>query len=509
MGAVPSGIIFAWPSTAASIPAGWSRVAALNGKYVRGAAAAGGTDGAPTHTHTSADHSHVHPYHTHPTSGTTGDASAHSLGVGLPPGAGANWYDHSVGHTHGFSVTGAAIEDYVLAASVTWAGISNDPSFWLVIWIESDGSTGVPDGAIGFWADEDLPTDWTQPTNGKNRFLKGAAAGNDGGGTGGGTLSHTHTATGTHTHSCGYHRHPLATVWAPTTDENLPNTMEVAGYHYHVWPSEEAQDLLLPATPTLQWGTMNEPPWKKLAIILNDTGDEDTPQDIIGIWDGAADDIPGGWRACDGTHDTPDLNDDKFIKGANLLSEIGNTGGSAAGHAHTGNLHTHYQGGSHTHGVGTVAGYLGETALVKTGSTEQATTTSHTHTAGSISMGGNALSGTGLAGVDAPSATTVPPYIDVIFIQHQYEPGISTDTNLFQQSFRAVADATAGNVIVETQDLPGGAWSDPIEPTEDDGTHSPSLECLADGRLRLAIMDAAGDRQEMVSTDDGETWEAA
>ena len=34
--AVAEGIIIAWPSTAASIPSGWSRVASLDGYYLEG-----------------------------------------------------------------------------------------------------------------------------------------------------------------------------------------------------------------------------------------------------------------------------------------------------------------------------------------------------------------------------------------------------------------------------------------------------------------------------------------
>ena len=64
-----AGIIIAWPGTVASIPAGWTRVTALDGRYPKMVAAAaepGTTGGAPTHTHTSPVHGHT-TAHTHTT----------------------------------------------------------------------------------------------------------------------------------------------------------------------------------------------------------------------------------------------------------------------------------------------------------------------------------------------------------------------------------------------------------------------------------------------------------
>jgi len=511
MGAVPSGIIFAWPSTAASIPAGWSRVAALDGKYVRGAATAGGTGGAATHTHTSADHTHKENQHSHLPYGTSaasvGDVAAQSVG-----GTNSDYLLDSDNHTHTIDTVYGNPGVDVGTTAVSWQTSANDPSYWLVIWIESDGSRCVPDGALGFWADEDIPSDWTQPGNGKERFLKGAAEGNDGGGTGGG-VTHTHTASAAHSHTASPHTHALMfslpSVEGSLSGTEWPEEPVISGHHYHLWTSGSATIDLRSRTPTLQNEDMNEPVWTKLVIIENASGDDDLPAGIIAVWRGAADAVPRDWLSCDGSGDTADLNDDRFVKGVNLVGEIGDTGGSSAGHTHTGNSHTHLPATSHTHTVNEPIGGAEPGSYVRQGVLEQMVSYFHTHAAGTLGVTLHTPGETGSTTVNGASATTLPPYEDVIFIQYQYEGGISTDTNLFHQSFRAVGDQGTRNVIVEAQDLPGGPWSDPVEPAEDPGAHSPSLECLADGRLRLAVMDSAGDRQELLSTDDGETWGAA
>jgi hypothetical protein len=61
---------------------------------------------------------------------------------------------------------------------------------------------------------------------------------------------------------------------------------------------------------------------------------------MIVMWGGLAQDIPAGWRLCDGANGTPDLRD-RFVKGATVA---GVAGGSATHQhaAHTGVItHTH------------------------------------------------------------------------------------------------------------------------------------------------------------------------
>lgn len=88
------------------------------------------------------------------------------------------------------------------------------------------------------------------------------------------------------------------------------------------------------------------------------------PKGAIIMWSGKiADQIPSGWKLCDGSDGTPDLRD-RFIVCAPALDEVGKTGGSstsrldiieAGGHTHTGvtgeTTLTVAQLPAHTHGT--------------------------------------------------------------------------------------------------------------------------------------------------------------
>jgi microcystin-dependent protein len=62
------------------------------------------------------------------------------------------------------------------------------------------------------------------------------------------------------------------------------------------------------------------------------------PQNIVVAWSGAINEIPAGWRLCDGQNGTPDLRN-RFIIGAGSSYAFNNTGGSAnaiiVSHTHT------------------------------------------------------------------------------------------------------------------------------------------------------------------------------
>lgn len=122
------------------------------------------------------------------------------------------------------------------------------------------------------------------------------------------------------------------------------------------------------------------------------------PVGFIGMWSGAINAVPTGWRLCDGTNGTPDLRD-RFIVGAGSTYAIGNTGGSATvtlnesqipGHTHVISATT-ASAGAHTH-----------TATI--------TDPGHTHTALQPITGSTSASGGGLTGQgstrDTSSSTT-------------------------------------------------------------------------------------------------------
>lgn len=53
------------------------------------------------------------------------------------------------------------------------------------------------------------------------------------------------------------------------------------------------------------------------------------PPGLISMWSGPADQIPVGWKLCDGTNGTPDLQD-RFVVGAGSEYAVGATGGEKA-----------------------------------------------------------------------------------------------------------------------------------------------------------------------------------
>jgi hypothetical protein len=115
--ALPSGIILMFD---AACPYGWTRVAAFDGKFIRGAAAYGATGGSEDdHTHPYAAHTHLH---THATGYTQ---SAPSASVNYDHGSGGSYYISSGAHTN------HAINDLSASGTATnevAAGNSDSPS---------------------------------------------------------------------------------------------------------------------------------------------------------------------------------------------------------------------------------------------------------------------------------------------------------------------------------------------------------------------------------------------
>lgn len=93
-----------------------------------------------------------------------------------------------------------------------------------------------------------------------------------------------------------------------------------------------------------------------------------TPSGAIAMWSGQSDEVPAGWKLCDGSDGTPDLRN-RFVYGASASFPPGTTGGANSytltvdqlpAHTHAGTAdsagaHTHTasttSAGAHTHGV--------------------------------------------------------------------------------------------------------------------------------------------------------------
>jgi len=98
--------------------------------------------------------------------------------------------------------------------------------------------------------------------------------------------------------------------------------------------------------------------------------------------------------------------------------------------------------------------------------------------------------------------------IAAVYVRVKHSPlGLASSHNIFGQRFRAFDDGAAGDVSFERRDLPAGDWSVPIQPFAGGGNSRPAIQCLPDGRLRAAYINADGNVVKAQSRDDGESWE--
>lgn len=418
--AIASGITIGWPSTIASIPSpGWTRVTSLDGKHPKqipnSSTDPGTSGGAAQHHHAEATHNHTIS-HTH----ITGTNTAASSGTAQDTASGTP--DAAIdAHVHAIGVVAASTDTSGAESNNNTDDKDNDPARWDTIWIESDGTpTTIPNGAITFWNNATLPPSWTQPTNGKNKFLRGAATSGDGGGTGGGS-SHTHA--GSHHHSSA-HVHPSGTTGngpnlsnANTTTNNLVAT-DTHNHGYSVSTNNfgDSTDGNIATTGS----ATPEPPWIKLAIIQS-PGDT-PPTGMIALWLGLLANIPQDWILCNGSNGTPNLCQGLFVKGCDLLTELLGTGGTTT-HAHTaGGTHTHtWTSSAHTHDltINATATFTGATGTAQT-----MASAAHTHP-GTVSGAAGALTvGTANPSItDSVSGAHDPLNVTVAYIQ--YAPAIT------------------------------------------------------------------------------------
>ena len=156
---IPAGAIMMFDD--ATLPSGWTRLSALDGRYLRGEnSIANGSSNT----------------HTHSISGNTTAASNVST---------------LNSRTGGFQVTGAA-DNHAHSVSTTTASLSIEPPYIEVVFATAASATSTPIGAIAMWSDEP-PAQWidrsSQPTDPFNgRFVKGATSY----GTTGGSDTHNH-----------------------------------------------------------------------------------------------------------------------------------------------------------------------------------------------------------------------------------------------------------------------------------------------------------------------------
>jgi hypothetical protein len=344
---IPADLILAWPSTAASIPAGWSRVTSLDGFHVRGATTTGApsaTGGATSHTHTTPAHLHRIGPHNHTLGGPTG-ASNLSITSRRENGAAYAQSDQPHNHTRPEYV-GTFNGGDSGSASPDTGSTSNLPLARDVIWIQSNGlQVAYPVGALGYSTES--VSGWTDDATSASRFLKGAAAAGNGGATSG-VSSHGHTVA-SHGHTGLVHDHTVGN----TSLSNPASSIEAGGgsgggrwlpRHTHpmnVVPSTTGN--LDAAAGGTAGTTLIEPPNRRLRILRNTGGGRQTR--IIGVYTGALVDLDPILTACDGTNGTPDM---RTLFARERGSSSVNLVGGATTHTHPISTHTHTSPG-HNH----------------------------------------------------------------------------------------------------------------------------------------------------------------
>lgn len=352
MAKVAANVILIWPGAHAAIPTGFTRETSLDDRFPKATAAAtnpGTLGGNATHQHNaSANHNHTENNHTHQ---ITLQNPTNMLGR-------ASGADVWAEHVHAAHASGALSGGGLSSVSATYGSVSNNPPYHEVIFIKSGGTNGVPDGAIALYdyISGALPANWDDcdgnngTPNLHDKYLKGATTSGDAGGTGGST---TNIHELIHTHTVIAHSHVAVTSpsvtptwkndgWGGVTTGKHSSLIA----HTHstslnsTTPSISASAVMLTTAETV------EPAYKKLMAIMNNTGGDNLPKEIIGLWLGTLATIPKGWILCDGTDGkTIDMRD-KHLK-IGTSAQVGNTGG-ANSHSHASQPHTH-TGVAHNH----------------------------------------------------------------------------------------------------------------------------------------------------------------
>ena len=426
---VPVDVIMIHAGSVATIPAGWARVAALDGKYIKGTANATNPNtagGATTHEHASSAHTHTMSAHTH-------NVVLHDTGNNAQDSSGSGSESFAGDHTHSVNVGGISGGGLSSVAS-TYAAVSNDPPYYEVIFIAPTGAPAdLLDGIISLWNAASAPTGFTfcdgsgTTPDLRNKYPKGAPAATGAGSTGGSTTN-THTLTHTHTETSHSHAETLGGAYHNGRGASLNsggnNYISQEHTHNFVLNSASAGGINTPSLVTVE---TVEPAFTKLMMVKNTSGGASQPQTVIGMWLGTLASIPAGWSICDGSGGTPDMRG-RFLKFCNTSGELATTGGSnththgSQGHTHSGSSHQHVSGTtdlSHSTGAGSDRPYNGPggTGWVNKGDI------SHSSTPDTNDYTAAAWASTNTTG---DSSDNQPPFITTAFIMFTGVPTNNT-----------------------------------------------------------------------------------
>ncbi len=294
MGARDGGFVALWADELSALPEGWGFADEFTDRFAFGASA--GVDpgylGGGPHTHT-VDFP------------PTEDFSLPGLEFVSP---GQTEPVSRYNHTHSIDVPAFASE----AASPM-------PAHLRLAHVESASMEIFPSGMIAFWSGplSSLPEDWAVCDGAegrpdlRDRFVRGTLAEEVPGVSIASTLAHTHSLDPPQISS--------STTVEPAEYAYVGDFLVASWVHGH--------NVDIPAFESGETNAM--PPYHELVFVTLEAESAPPPEGLIVMWTGALADIPEGWVLCDGSDDTPGLQD-RFVRGTETDEEPGTTGGTSS-----------------------------------------------------------------------------------------------------------------------------------------------------------------------------------
>jgi len=399
-------IIIPYDGTHASIPAGWTRYTALDGRYPKASASdLEGTGGSATHTHTGSSHTHTyisnsHTHATGTTSGSTDVSRTNAQHQDAPPQEVS-----TTGHTHSSVTSGAFTSASISTDGFTTGMGDNEYSRYHMVFIKGNVSRPLPADSVVMRNDTNSRPDATHFDDMNNRYMKGAGTGANAG-TGTDVTTHTHTQSHNHTMS---HTHSNVTSGSGGGNlggKDIPSSSP--GNHTHTVSftanveNPNNTTAITAGTGTLAYRQLHF--WKMNITSFTRIGD-------IAMSVDSSD--PVGWEDQGW--------DDVYIMGKAEGEALGTGGSNTHTHANLG--HTHV-GTSHTHPY-TLSSTGGSNAYRDGGSSN--ISFSHTHS-GTTGTGTNSTTGSTSAVISTDNAE--PLYTKIKYIKKTSDFGGSFIFNL-------------------------------------------------------------------------------
>jgi len=448
----PAGIIAMWSGPLNTIPVGWKLSDGTDGTINTTNLFIYSTDSmeSPGSTGGSTSHDHSYstvPLHDHGVTSTTSTPHSHTYRrPNLYREKGQPWPSIPFnGMTRSLTPTGADSASHNHGGYTSYSGGTNlytseeeniIPPYYEMAFIEKEaGDTPIPINLTVMWAGsiDSIPAGW-ELCNGSNgtpdlrdKFIRGAAPGEDPG-TLGGTIAHHHTYT-----EIPQHRHTIDSGGSSHTHGGVRGVADNVGalvlnsviFRASTSYTDYASYSHTHSVPTIGLTTCttedtdNLPPYFKVAFIMNTVETDALPLGAISMWGDSIANIPPGWNQCTGTSGTPNMLN-RFPIGVATGEQPGLVGGS------TTHRHVYTEVPQHTHTIPSDPMTHRHTIVSKGSSQETAagstqcysTDEGNTYSTDSSNPSHNHdINPTGSAACYTSFENSVPPYVKLIYMQ--------------------------------------------------------------------------------------------